>query len=598
MRGLFVYLEAFKLTMGSTILLLLLSMFPVSESTSFMGSIKIAVLASICLGLLSKIYRLTYKKLVSICINVLILASPLLIIILDPQLKIGNSRLVLETFAFGLIYTLLIGFFESFRHPSNKMSLLWNHASRITVWLLVGVESLVIIAYWGYYIVSRALLTPDIILTLYQTNIGEASAWWSLYGGIGKGISLVVLVTLACIIIRWLSRWNYVELVNSSKKINIVLRCLFLIFFVLAFRVTGNSVDRSGVRDTVQGIVSYQEYIRLSAENKNKKVYVGTAHKHNGLFILVIGESATRNHMGVYGYDRKNTPWLSEMKSHNKGVFLTQAYSNHTHTVPVLTWALTEKNAYNTVNLMDSSSIVQVANAGGFKTIWLSNQEQIGPYDTPISAIASSATEEIWVSNDLGLVKANGAIDGNIIEKLKGLNLQGNVLVVVHLMGSHWKYEQRYPRAFEQYRNGTNPAVDAYDNSILYTDYVLQHIYSYVSSLPNFQAMVYFSDHGEDIDKELGHEASKFTFTMARIPLVIFMSPNFEQKYPDIVMGLTHNKDVPFTNDLIFNLQCALMGLETKHTEQEFNLTSHQYNQNRDFKTLHGDKSIQSDVNR
>lgn len=65
-----------------------------------------------------------------------------------------------------------------------------------------------------------------------------------------------------------------------------------------------------------------------------------------GIYVLVIGESETRDHMHIYGYERENTPFLDSLKSLPDAVIFSHAYSNHTHTVPCLTFALSERNQY------------------------------------------------------------------------------------------------------------------------------------------------------------------------------------------------------------------------------------------------------------
>ena len=65
--------------------------------------------------------------------------------------------------------------------------------------------------------------------------------------------------------------------------------------------------------------------------------------------------------MGAYGYDRDTTPWMSEETQKPEAILFQNAYSNHTHTVPVLTYALSEKNQYNNVPLEKAYSLMEIA---------------------------------------------------------------------------------------------------------------------------------------------------------------------------------------------------------------------------------------------
>lgn len=82
--------------------------------------------------------------------------------------------------------------------------------------------------------------------------------------------------------------------------------------------------------------------------------------KAKGLYVLVIGESATRDHMESYGYKRHTTPFLKASKRPRNPAF-SKAFSNHTHTVPVLTYALSQKNQYNNIPLQKAYSLIEIA---------------------------------------------------------------------------------------------------------------------------------------------------------------------------------------------------------------------------------------------
>ena len=91
-------------------------------------------------------------------------------------------------------------------------------------------------------------------------------------------------------------------------------------------------------------------------------------------------------------------------------------------------------------------------------------------------------------------------------------------------MGSHIYYNDRYPHEFSKWKQGPYPdGQEAYANSQLYTDWLLQQIYNYGKDKLNLQAMVYFSDHGESLDKS--HNPDTFDFVMTHIPFWVYLSP-------------------------------------------------------------------------
>ena len=97
--------------------------------------------------------------------------------------------------------------------------------------------------------------------------------------------------------------------------------------------------------------------------------------------------------------------------------------------------------------------------------------------------------------------------------------------IVIHLEGSHDRYKDRVPPDFTGIQvDGHSEKVNDYDSSILYTDDVLKRIYDYGKDHLNMQAMVYASDHGEDM--EYFHGDGKFTWKwLVFLSLYTYLTP-------------------------------------------------------------------------
>ena len=72
-------------------------------------------------------------------------------------------------------------------------------------------------------------------------------------------------------------------------------------------------------------------------------------------------------------------------------------------------------------------------------------------------------------------------------------------------MGSHTDYQERYPKKQEKFavKEKKKRRINSYDNTVVYTDSVLHEIYDIMQRKNNFQGMVYFSDHGEDMQNSM-----------------------------------------------------------------------------------------------
>lgn len=128
--------------------------------------------------------------------------------------------------------------------------------------------------------------------------------------------------------------------------------------------------------------------------------------------------------------------------------------------------------------LEKSVSLLEVAEKAGFETVWISNQVQYGAFDTPISIIADEANQQKWINNTVGAKVDINFYDEKLVEEIDNINITDKMLIVIHLMGSHAPYEDRYPSNFAKF--GIVNKVDRYDNSILYTDYVMSLIFEKV----------------------------------------------------------------------------------------------------------------------
>ena len=455
----------------------------------------------------------------------------------------------------------------------------------------------------GYYFLSGHLLTSSIVLTLFQTNLHEAVSYLKNDNPVLWGMSFAVVFSIAGIYIYQLNR-------TADKAINKKMAPGFAVVLLAAIILCGTkgvakvryASVTSLIKQTSQSLEQYKEYTnakRRREENLKELIHLSVDSQKSGTFVLVIGESESRDHMHAYGYKRETTPWLDQAVSQPGNILFTHAYSNHTHTVPTLTYALTEKNQYNAVPLEKAYSIIEVAKAAGYRTYWISNQVKYGAYDTPIAAIASSADQEIWINGNSGYTTWTNYNDGELANKLRQIKFdsQKNNLVVIHLMGSHTDYQERYPKKQEKFsvKDKKTRRINSYDNTVFYTDTVLHQIYDIMRARDEFQGMVYCSDHGEDMQHS--HEVTKFTWSMARIPFVVFLSQNYCQRNPATFQNLVKHKEDYWTNDLLYNVLIDLMGIQNLPGREETkDIASDQYFLPLEQgKTCHGTKSLADD---
>ena len=454
--------------------------------------------------------------------------------------------------------------------------------------------------YGANYIVSDTFLGPDAILAVYQTNTQEAVEYFNQHVRILRLLVLSLLtilyLILAILIIIFCSKLKD----NSSwiAKLTLTLIVAFSSYYSIKYH---NNIVTVVYYNTID---DYNEYVSFNKEQKNRINIVSKLNSekaNNGTYVFVIGESQTRAHMSAYGYNKAHTtPWLSKIKEEgfdkNNFIFASNAFSCHTHTVSVLLYALTAKNQYNQREQGESPSIIEMTRyAGKFDTYWISNQGKIGIWETPISVISSTSTKEFFSQNYVDRQKS--FYDEVIVNKFSTMSFDTNKnnFIVIHLMGCHGQYANRYPKEFSRFKTG-DEVVDTYNNSMLYNDYIISKLYQISSKIPNLQAFVYMADHGEDSDLKKGHNSGEFTSQMSMIPLYFAFSDSYIKQHKNRVDALLKNQNQYFTNDLIFDTLLGIMGVtNNEFYDRKNDLSSDEYKHDEnDLTTLYGQKSIKS----
>ena len=475
------------------------------------------------------------------------------------------------------------------------LSVAWRKyllAKRIIAAILLLLIAIPFLISWGYYFSEHAWLGADAVMAIMQTNVNEALSY------VADRTSFVMYIVLGFFVVVWTAlvfTVKYVKLKSGKLPYSIAVLVFALLNIVLVFRTRDNFLT-SVYAETRNYQANYDEFAREKEARRQNLVNSKLEFSDKkGVYVLVIGESENRTRMSAYGYGLDTTPWLKSMKTDPRMLLFTNAYSCHVQTVPVLTYALTAKNQYNNLSVENQASILDMAEAAGYETVWLSNQVKYGSWGTPVTVIANEANQQIWINSHTGNTLDTNYYDGEMLKHLGDIRLSDKMLIVIHLMGSHISYDGRYPKTFDKFSSEGKSS--EYDNSVLYTDYFLQHLVNRLNALPNFMGMIYFSDHGEAINYGMSHDTATFIFDMTYIPFFIYFSDAYIKENPQKYQILKKDVNYTFTNDLIFNTVLGIMGIkDTAHYEPQNDLTSESYDHdiNR-FTTLYGKKAIKDD---
>ena len=454
---------------------------------------------------------------------------------------------------------------------------------------------------FSYYCISQHCLSPATLMALYLTNPKESMDFLQYNVGMPGIIMALAGIGIFIYAAYFINHHLLLKLqpipFDKKKKITLLCLTIFMIFYIFVYLFPKTSIVTSW-EDVSDYIQQTQEYSTNYTQRFNDlKLTSGTttlAQKLPGTVIMVIGESASRNYMKAYtpSIPYEDTPWLEQRMQDPDFVVFNNAYSCWVQTVQVLQRALTEQSQYNDKQFYDSTSVIDVAKKAGYDTYWFSNQGRYGQYDSAITLVAKTADHAEWTDDSYVFTDQ---VDGSLLDFLPKIDPEKNNFVVLHIMGSHIYYNNRYPAEFEKWKSDDNDSTEtSYANSILYTDYILSKVYDYAKENLNLRAMVYYSDHGEDVN--ISHNPDTFKFDMVRIPMFVYLSKEYQETCPIQTTTLQNHKNQFFTNDMIYDTVCGILNAPSNRYDAGQDFSSPQYRFNlQNVTTMLGERKISED---
>lgn len=496
------------------------------------------------------------------------------------------------------IYDIYVGLYIFSLLLCAHMLLLRFLPSRLTAGIMTVLQFLTLLVpavQWIYFALYHSCITNSGALLIYQTNPAET---WEYLHSLGYGLVGLVAAGIGILFFLFFRANARPLSFLHTKWAKIAAPLLSLLIMAPSVYVMGSEIFPECF--PIRLFLDTRDYMNRAAlyETNHSDKFAGLqavqlhAPDHPNTFIVVIGESETRTLMHAYNPSHvENTPWLTSERKNPNFTLFNNAYSCVWYTVPVLEHALTESNFYNDKKFNESISIIDMAKKAGYKTYWFSNQGSIGVADTPITLVANTCDVADWTDKDL----KESQHDGVLLDFLKKVDPNEKNFIVLHLMGSHIEYRNRFPEEFNRFQDGTINAKADFDNTVLYTDWVLSQIYSYAHDNLNLDAMVYFSDHGSNPQE--GRKPDETGFTVLRIPMFCYLSDDYISRNPQIAKTLKDHQDSFFTNDLEYEFICGVLNMQSPNYDETYSLASPKWSlQRQDLVTRFGKTSLMDDT--
>ncbi len=320
------------------------------------------------------------------------------------------------------------------------------------------------------------------------------------------------------------------------------------------------------------------------------------------IVIMVIGESSRYDRWGINGYERDTTPLLKQEANLVTLPDVITAVSATRLSVPVI---ISRKPAMQSLkDGFSEKSFLTAYKEAGFKTWWLSNQISFGQFDTPVSVFAKEANVIQFMN--LGGFTNNSNFDQILLEPLQHAiaDPAPKKLIVLHTLGNHWNYSQRYPKEFDKWQPslfGVDKPVytdtkikpqlnNSYDNSILYTDWFLSQVIHQLKDTQQLGSMIYVADHGQTLyDNSCnlafhGHN-TQFEF---HVPALVWYSDEYKARYPEKVKQLVRHRKARLATENIFHTLLDLGDIEYDDERLEWSFVNKQFKQHKRYVDSYG----------
>lgn len=307
------------------------------------------------------------------------------------------------------------------------------------------------------------------------------------------------------------------------------------------------------------------EYTELGAD-----AHYGVNHDQRTVGILVVGETARRSNFSLNGYERDTNP---ELEQHNIINFpdTTSCGTSTAYSVPCMFSFLKQDN-YTPEKAKQESNVLDVLEKAGVKTVWIDSNSSCKGVCNRIENINLLSDPD--VSNPLFV---EGAWHDEVLLQYVDSYLdgtEGDVLLVLHTMGSHGPaYYRRYPDEyahFKPYCQSKAPQecseqeiVNAYDNTIVYTDHVLASLIDKLKIRRDNSFLFYASDHGESLGENgvYLHGLPRFIApaVQSEVPMLAWFSESLKNTKGWVAnVDQVTQVDKPVSHD---NISATLLGL-------------------------------------
>lgn len=506
----------------------------------------------------------------------------------------GKVDLVMSMAFTGLITALAVTFVTRW--------LFVPRAAKIIRWVLAGVMLVAFVMEAFVLYQYNALLGVGTVNSLFETNPKESAEFLKTFVGF-EGLALAAAVILLVYLLIKHKPWKRVQIDLISQKvlagIVFVLSAAYGIYMCIGYpglmfggeNLTPLTRLMGAVNTAWKNHVAYQELVAKLDDD----IHLSRNDGRITNIVFILGESTNRNHMHLYGYELPNTPNLDEMAKKGEIVYFTNVVSAHSTTVASLSKIFTFCNHEAPKPWYEYNNLIDIMNAAGYKTHWLSNQESSGIWGN-VAQIYAAHSDVSHYTQIRDSQEDDGRVDGELFPLVDNAIASASAdknFYVVHLMGCHLAYYNRYPYIFTKftekditgnYNDDQKEVISQYDNAIYYNDYIVSGIIDKFRETNTDTIVIYLPDHGEAVYDEEGingHIEENPSRHMIEVPLIMWASEKFKQNHPEkweLIQTAVHN---PYMTDDMIHTVLDIADIGTVDYDPERSIINQEFNRYR-----------------
>ncbi|MCS5592823.1 MAG: phosphoethanolamine--lipid A transferase [Gammaproteobacteria bacterium] len=400
-------------------------------------------------------------------------------------------------------------------------------------------------------------VTPSYFVA--KTNIGRPSVQMQLK----QRLKALVGVSLLCVLVIVSFSKDYTALARENRDLRYYVNPTYYLYAVAKY------------------IDSQFEVAKVPFKQVGMDAQINHNDQTKRLVIMVIGETARADRFSLNGYDRDTNPNLAK-ESVVSFTNMSACGTNTALSLPCM-FSMLSRDDYNHGEGKNMSNVLDIIKHAGVEVSWREN-------NTGAKGLADRLDFKDFNSSSINSICDIECRDEGMLSDL-GVFVEAradkDILIVLHSMGSHGPaYYKRYPQAFEVFSptcktNQLNECSDeeinnAYDNSIVYTDYFLTKAISLLknNSSGHAAALLYVSDHGESLGEN--------GIYLHGLPYMV--APSEQTQVPAILwfneaMSAVHNldsikekSDDLLSHDNLSHTLLGIMGVETKVYDQSLDI--------------------------